>query len=55
MGHTLFQDWTDNMLQAAFAMASAEISARKKRKLKEDARRKQALVREPKVKSSPNL
>lgn len=49
MGHTLFQNWTDNMLQAAFAMASAEISARKKRKLKEDLRKKTSAVAKPKA------
>jgi len=53
MGHTFFQNWTDNMLQAAFAMASAEISVRKKRKLKEDLRRKRVTIAKPKLEASP--
>lgn len=35
MGNTLFKGWTDNQLMAVFALANAEIAARKNRKKKE--------------------
>lgn len=35
MGHTLFKGWTDNQLQAAFALANAELATRKKNRKEE--------------------
>jgi hypothetical protein len=44
MGHTLFQNWTNNQLQAAFSLANAELAARKRRKLDQEFWRSAAYI-----------